>query len=141
MPDIYRAIRLHTAVSGCRNSMRLRFSTQSVSVLRSQCTEGRQPGVTWGNRDRHFHRALIDFEICASAQHLLRLRHLGGGNEFQAFCCRRIQPADTAATAEEGRRTARPLYATAAVRAPFYQHYSHWPSSVHARDQPSQPGC
>jgi hypothetical protein len=47
MPDIYRAIRLRTAVSGCRNNTRLRSSTQSVLAHRSRCTEGRQPGATW----------------------------------------------------------------------------------------------
>jgi len=81
MPDIYRAIRLRTAVSGCLNSTRSRSSIQSVLAHRSRCTEGRQPGATWGNHDRHFQGALIDLETRASIQDLLRLRHLGGGDE------------------------------------------------------------
>jgi hypothetical protein len=79
--DIYQAIKRRTAVSVCRNSTRLRFSIQSVLALRSRCTEGPQPGATWGNHDRHFQRALIDLGTCASIQHLVRLRHLGGGDK------------------------------------------------------------
>jgi len=81
MPDIYRAIQRRTAVSGCRNSTRSRSSTQSVSILRSQCMEGHRRGATWGNHDRYFQRALIDLETRASIQDLLRLRHLGGGDK------------------------------------------------------------
>jgi hypothetical protein len=81
MLDIYRAIQHHTAVSGCRNSTRLRSSMQSVLALRSRCTEGRQTGATWGNRDPHFKGALIDLETRASIQDLLRLRRLGGGDK------------------------------------------------------------
>ena len=81
MPDIYQAIQRRTAVSVCRNSTRLRFSIQSVLALRSRCTEGPQPGATWGNHDRHFQGALIDLGTRASIQHLVRLRHLGGGDK------------------------------------------------------------
>jgi hypothetical protein len=38
-------------------------------------------GVTWGNHDRHFQGALIDLGTRASIQHLVRLRHLGGGDK------------------------------------------------------------
>ena len=87
MPDIYRGIQHRTAVSGCRNSTRLRFSIQSALALRSRCTEGRQPGVTSVSYDRHFEGARIDLETRASIQDLLRRRHLGGGDKSQTFCC------------------------------------------------------
>jgi hypothetical protein len=75
------AIRLRTAVSGCRNNTRLRSSIQSVLAHRSRCTEARQPGATWGNHDRHFQAAFIGLETRASIQDLLRLRYLGGGDK------------------------------------------------------------
>ena len=81
MPDICRAIRLRTAVSGCPNGTQLRSSIQSALALRSRCTEGPQPGATWGNHDRPFQGALIDLRTRASIQDLLRLRHLGGGDK------------------------------------------------------------
>ena len=85
MPDICRAIRLRTGVSGCRNSTRSRSSMQLVLALRLRCTEGHQPGVIWGNHDRCFKEVLIDLQSRASIQDLLRLRRLGGGDKSLNF--------------------------------------------------------
>ncbi len=124
---IYLVIRHRMAVSGCRSSTRLHSSTQSMWALRSQCMGGRRRDATSVNRDPHFESALIDFATRASIQDLRRLRHLGGGDRLISG-----PPAE---------KIDQPECVTVAVRAPFYQHYSRWPSSVHARDQPSQPRC
>ena len=65
--------------------------------------EGRRQGATWVNRGRHFHGALIDFEIRASIQDLRRLRHLGGGDKSNLLVVGQVQAADTAAATEEGK--------------------------------------
>ena len=122
MPDIYRGIQHRTAVSGCRNSTRLRFSIQSALALRSRCTEGRQPGVTSVSYDRHFEGARIDLETRASIQDLLRRRHLGGGDKSQTLAARRVEATDTAATTERRkakseRAVLRPLFGRGLIKA------------------------
>ena len=138
MPDTYQVIRHRMAVSGCRSSTRSRSLTRSVSVLRSRCTEGRQQGVILGNPTRDSRRRRSDFEIRASILDFDPLRLRGGGDKGILHW---NQPPTRAATKERRKRSAGMFDVTVAVRVPSYRHYLHWPSSVHARGQPSQPGC
>ncbi len=77
-PDICPAIPRRTAVSACRNSMQLRFSTQSASALRSPCLAGHQREAMRDNGNPRLCGAAIDLQTRASTRGLRRLHRLGG---------------------------------------------------------------